>query len=783
MRWDSDLSELQPPNKIMMKKPAWVLVLFLILGAIYAITTPVFEASDELWHYPFVRHLADGNPLPVQDPDHVGPWKQEASQQPLYYALAAALTFWIDTSDMDSVRWLNPHVDNGILTQDGNKNLVIHRPETESSWSGVVLAVRLIRLFSVLLSAGTVYMTWRIARFVLPQKPYLAVGAAAVNAFTPMFLFVSGAVNNDSLSMLLCATALFLMLKNGAPFSGSQGDGKPNQSIKDSLLLGLVLGLAALTKTSALGLIALALLSLVVSTFGQVTGDGWRSWLINVVRHSLVIVAPVILIAGWWYYRNYVLYGDWLGWSAFIQILGRRAHPANLTQLWGERWGFSLSYWGLFGGVNVPMAEWIYHLLNWLAVAAAAGLVIYLGCCLRDGSHKTENHQSIISRLAALVLNAWPLILMGGWTVGVFLGLVRWARITWSSQGRLVFPAISALSILLVAGLFGCLPRKAGKWGVTLLGGFLFVISAIAPFAWIAPAYQPPPEPTAADIAAIQHPMEVDFGGQIRLLGYDLLSTQVETGGQLELDLYWEALAPMDRNWSVFVHLNDTVIGAPIAQRDMYLGQGLLATTLLTPGQRVRNHYVIQVPETVYAPARVDLVVGLYDYTSGERLVTGEDSDVVFLSAVDVESSGQNEYPNPVSLNFGNQVALVGYEVQPRRLQAGETLAVTLYWQALADLQNDYTVFTHLRDVEDPSNRIYGQHDAPLPERSSWSPGTVHQEVYTLALAQDTPAAVHEIEVGIYYRDTDGNIERLQLVTPDGRLVDDFAILGKVRVD
>ncbi|MDX1415721.1 MAG: hypothetical protein R3293_16105, partial [Candidatus Promineifilaceae bacterium] len=64
-----------------------ILFLFLILGFTYALTTPVFEASDELWHYPLVRHLADGNPLPVQvfDPELAGPWKQEASQPPLYY--------------------------------------------------------------------------------------------------------------------------------------------------------------------------------------------------------------------------------------------------------------------------------------------------------------------------------------------------------------------------------------------------------------------------------------------------------------------------------------------------------------------------------------------------------------------------------------------------------------------------------------------------------------------------------------------------------------------------
>ena len=59
------------------------------------------------------RHSFDG------DWALAGPWNQEASQPPLYYYLGAALTFWIDQSDMAQARWLNPHVDNGLIPPDG----------------------------------------------------------------------------------------------------------------------------------------------------------------------------------------------------------------------------------------------------------------------------------------------------------------------------------------------------------------------------------------------------------------------------------------------------------------------------------------------------------------------------------------------------------------------------------------------------------------------------------------------------------------------------------------
>ena len=752
-----------------MQKPTVLIILFLILGSIYAVTTPIFEASDELWHYPLVRHLADGNPLPVQDPNNVGPWKQEASQQPLYYYLAAALTIWIDTSDMESVRWLNPHVDNGILTSDGNTNLVVHRPEREAfPWNGTVLAVRLIRLLSVLMGAGTVYFTWRIAKIVFPDRPELALGAAAVNAFTPMFLFISGAVNNDNLAMLLCSAALFMMLRNYTCQARYQ----------ESLELGIVLGLAALTKTSALGLVPLALLSSLLSIWNR-EGLPWRRKAIALVRHSAVILVPIVLIAGWWYARNFRLYGDWLGWNAFIEVLGRRAHPASLRQLWGERWGFSLSYWGLFGGVNVPMPEWIYHTLNAAAVIAVPGLALFAR------SLRTNGRTKKVSPLKTIVQRIWPLALLAAWIAGVLIGLVRWAAITWSSQGRLVFPAISAISVLLIAGLFGWLPRrmKVGTWGVSILGGFMLLISAAAPFAWIAPVYRPPAEHSDGEVSA-QVETLVDLGNRIRLLGYDLDSQAVKPGEQVDLTLYWEALAPMQRDWSVFVHLNDPIIDAPIAQRDMYPGQGLLATSLMQAGQRVANRYVIEVPGATYAPAKAELVVGWYDLQSWERLSTGDGQDAIQLTTIEIETAGPETHPNPVRYNFGGQLALIGYEIEPRRLNAGETVELGLVWQSLDEMEIDYTIFTHLRDLEDPSNRIYAQHDAAPPGgTASWTKGKVSTERYQLVLAEDTPPAVLEVEVGVYYQNTEGKFRRLQLITAQGQLVDDFLILGKVRVD
>ena len=783
-----------------------ILGLFILLGLTYAIVTPVFEASDELWHYPMVRHLADGNSLPVQvfDPALAGPWKQEASQPPLYYYLGAALTFWVDTADMAQIRRLNPHVDNGLITADGNINLAIHDPAA-NPWQGTLLAVRIVRVFSVLLGAATVYLTYRIGKELAPQRSEIALGAAAVNAFMPMFLFISGAVNNDNLAVMLASLAILLMIR----IVKAEGRGQNAEKIQNSqfkihyslLFLGAVIGLGLLTKEGTIGLLPLAWGTVFVARWSRGAGEQVRKGeteqnsafrlLISTFFRSLLdfglVLLPVLAIASWWYWRNVVLYGDWLGWSAFIAVLGSRAQPASLAQLWDERWGFMLSYWGLFGGVNVPMWTWIYHFLNGVLVAGVVGFAAYFVKEIRDWKLETGglrfNLQSLISSLLHFVVSRFALVVCLLFSGAVVYGLIQWATTTWSSQGRLVFTAVSSLNILLITGLVGWLPPKPARRIVTGLGTFLFLIAAIAPWVWIQPAYQPETYQPTHEVFVLQ-PRQVDFGGEMRLTGFAveppmLGETAVQPGQWVDVVLQWEVLAPMSRDWSVFVHLNDPILGVPIAQRDMYTGQGLRPTSLLHVGETIENYYRLYIPETAVAPARLELTVGLYDFATYERLNLDNGNGAAVLAVLQLEPV-PGEYPNATAVNFMNELELVGYELEPRRVNGGEMVNLRLYVQALRPLTIDYTFFAQV--VGDDTTRWASQ-DLGQPT-SIWPPGDVQVVDMSLAITNDAPANVYPLILGVYTRTEDGGFQRLQLVTSDGRITqDDVLTLTKIRVD
>lgn len=747
-----------------------ILILFVLLAATYSVVTPLFEASDELWHYPMVQWLSRGNPLPVQDARNVGPWKQEASQPPLYYWLMGAATAWIDTSDMAEVRVENPHVDNGVITPDGNNNLIVHDPAREAfPWRGTVLAVHIVRLLSVLMGAATVWLTYKIALELFPDREYLALGAAAINAFTPMFVFISGAVNNDNLTMLLCSLALLLMVKRlrESSESATQRLGNFGLSAGRWLPLGIVLGLGALTKTSALALLPIAALAISVVAWRK---ESWAEFFAGAAATAI----PVLLIAGWWYLRNIHLYGDPTGINAFIEVLGRRAAPADLAQLWGERWGFMLSYWGLFGGVNVPLDEWVYHVLNALAIIGAAGVVIYFVAI----TWRWFREDPIVSwrdfayEFRDFVQGRAPILLVGLFGVIVVALLTQWASVTWSSQGRLVFSAISTWSIFLALGIATVATSRLARPSLAAISIFMFGVSSLAPFTTIAPAYA-----RSAPLAArpeTAEALDVTFGDRLKLIGAQTRAPTAQPGGQAEIILYWQALQPIDKDYSTFVHLidqNEIVV----AQRDMYPGQGAWPTSQLRVGDIIASRYVLNIPSTAYAPDTLTWEVGVYEFAGGRRLPTAAGGDNLRFGSLGL-AGRSGDAPNPINVNVGNQLDLIGYALDRRSAAPNESIHLTLYWRARANMSIDYTVFTH---VLQPPETIWAQHDKALPPTSGWSIGQVVSDTYTLTIKPETPPGVYEIEVGVYEPQ---HFERLRVITDDGRITENFVLLSKVRV-
>ncbi|MBM4464942.1 MAG: DUF2142 domain-containing protein [Chloroflexi bacterium] len=788
----------QGPGTIRQHWPiALILAAFLALGIVYDVATPLFEKPDEMWHYPYVKWLGDGQGLPVQDLARTQPlMRQEATQPPLYYVTAALATFWIEDDHWQDLVWLNPFWGYSAPgTVNDNKNRVLHTDRERFPYRGAVLAIRLARLVSVIWGGITVLATYLIGLELFPKWRSFAAGAAALVAFNPQFVFIASAVSNDSAVSALCTLALLMIVKIV--------NRKSKIENRDWVSLGLVLGLALLAKASALALLPLAVVAIAVAACLQ-TSEVLESTFaeqISVKSNDLPLEEPssrprrsshskchaflkgciivfgiVALIAGWWYTLNWRLHGDPLGVQIHQEIVGPGRPELTLAQLVHELSQMELSFWAAFGWGNVHAHSWMYTALRIAVRLGALGLVIMAIGELRKP--KLEKP----TRLGLALLLLWGLL--------VFVALLRWLQWIFAPSGRHLFPAISSIAILLLLGLRQFVPSRLQGKATVLLAGAMFVFASICPVAYIVPAYARPPLLSEAAIEAIPHRLDVNFGGVMKLLGYEQpisniqypISNTLKPGDSLTVTLYWQSSAKINRDYAVFVHLldeNDLVL----AQRNTFPGLGSFPTTLWQAGDAIADTYTLMLPETTYAPGSAQLEVGLYDFATGERLlVYGTDGepagDNVRFGKIEVLPRSETGLPNPVHFNFGGKVALVGYEMDRRKAEPGEAIRLTLYWQGLAKMRDDYTVFVHL--LREGDQIWAGADRQPQTPTSTWARGQIVVDEYELVIAPDAPPDVYEVEVGLYLPETG---ERLNLLDQDGRLIGNRVLLSKVRVE
>jgi hypothetical protein len=135
---------------------------------------------------------------------------------------------------------------------------------------------------------------------------------------------------------------------------------------------------------------------------------------------------------------------------------------------------------------------------------------------------------------------------------------------------------------------------------------------------------------------------------------------------------------------------------------------------------------------------------------------------------------------------FGGVARLLGYSLDAEAVAPGESVDLVLYWQALAPLDDDYTVFTHLLGEHNPATNgplwagHDGQPDGGHYPTTGWQPGQIILDVHPLSIPADTPRGEYRLEAGLYLLAT---LARLPATDADGRpLPDHAALLGTIRV-
>ena len=740
-----------------------MLAIFLLLAFAGSVINPLFEATDELRHYRYVQHIVQLRRLPVQGEM---PCQAQGHHPPLFYLLGAAATFWIDTGKEICAQpptnpfWQYRYWEVGV----DNKNQYLHGPEEAFPWSGEALAAHIVRGINVLLGAGVLLLTWVMGRAIWPKRPSIALGGAALVAFNPMFVYMSGAIHNDVLAALsgtAVTLACVLLVKDEKGLSRRWG-----------VTFGLLFSLALMSKFN---LAAVAGLIAITITWTAWRKKQWRLWLEMV----LIIGGITVALTGWWFARNQLLYGEPTGFQRLTEIWGKR----NPRESFGTA-VFELDYtwtslWGRFGYGQIPLPEQIYLGLRWLVGLGLAGLLLPL--LRRDW----EEVKAVGGPILLLILD----VLL------FFAVLFNYLLVSPAgAMGRFFFPALAALALLVFYGwsqwlnwLALALWRRPATnrqigWLAAVFHAGMAGLTLVALFGYLKPAYARPP--SFAPDTAVPNAINAQFDSFVKLRGYELSSNTLRPGEYVTVKLYWEVTGQPPGDYLLFLHLIDSQ-NTMVAQRDTHPGLGNFPSSQWRPGDRFVETIRLHAPETMYTPETAVLSVGFYAAgPDGYRLgVTAADGqgvgDALPLAEMRLEPANtlRSDVPNPLNQTYENGLRLIGYEYNSRQLRPGDELSVTLYWEAWQDTAVAYQVAAGLCDDPCPDWRPPRQTAAAtIPPLAA---GEIISTAVTLPLDSALSPASYLIHVSLI---DPVNNKYQNIIGEDGHYIDDRLLLARVRV-
>ena len=284
------------------------ILIFMALGLALIARVPLDKSPDEAAHWQYIQYIASNHQLPVFNAEMTPPKPgYEFHQPPLYYLISAP-------------GW--------ALVPPGVQNYFA-------------------RIVSLLCGALTLIFIWKSARLLFPSDRSIAILSSALGALWPLHLAVSAGANNDALGGLWAAALFWIgarVLMRGS-------------NLRDAALMGLFVGLGALTKNTVLVVAAVILCALLAAQPQEKS----PSRPINL----LVALAVAALVAGPWWMRNTILYGDPLAMAVFSQaatevskgmFVFEQAGIPMFVYIRRMVWLIFMTMWGFFGGPNTAEA-------------------------------------------------------------------------------------------------------------------------------------------------------------------------------------------------------------------------------------------------------------------------------------------------------------------------------------------------------------------------------------------------------------------------------------------
>ncbi len=368
---------------------ALLIVAFTSLSALYSFMLPIFEPQDEEAHFQFMKHLAARMSLPdFRETSEIESAGAQSIQTPLYYCVLGLLLRVSGNSNIQLSYQDNP------FRSSGTPAFFYHnQPGEKFPYEGKYRVIHLLRLINVIAGALTLLVIYNIAKDLPFRSGHLAIGATSFVALIPQFTYLCASLNNDVFSILFASFAFFFLMEFLLD---------PHSSTRLVSLLSVSLGLSILSKQMALSLIPICYLAVLFK------GEPKKR-----IRNVLTMTAVLLALVGWYYARNWLLFGDIFNLKVQIDgalppVLGQKKSFMHFYYYFFNFFIqlFVKSFWGSFGYMTVWMTWTTYLFYD---VIAGFGLLSF-GLGMLDPHFRSRFSKAQVAGLLLIIVAVIPLM-------------------------------------------------------------------------------------------------------------------------------------------------------------------------------------------------------------------------------------------------------------------------------------------------------------------------------------------------------------------------------------
>lgn len=346
------------------------------------------------------------------------------------------------------------------------------------------------RMVSVCFSCGTVVFCFGIGKrlFKGVYKWAFILGIILL----PEFIYISSYVNCDSLALFCGAWIIYALI------SGSEKE----WDLGSCIFLGIGIGLCVLSYYNAYGIIVGAVVYCLISV---VLNDNISNKIFFIIQRVAVVTGVALVISGWWFVRNYLLYnGDLLGINASTKCAEINAQwdykPSNRET--PNKLGYSLKYmlfemkWianvkerfvAAFGILQFYLKKWQYNLYYIFVIIGLAGCGLN---CIYGKKHGQRNDDNL--KRKELYSKQMDMCMLLICIITIAISIYYSYFNDFQAQGRYCLPMLPAMMILIVRGMTFIgkgINKYVGEVIATMWCIFMFYIAVYSVFAIIAVVY------------------------------------------------------------------------------------------------------------------------------------------------------------------------------------------------------------------------------------------------------------------------------------------------------